>query len=86
MAVATNGTESMTNGHGRHTNGKGSDEADAVTIPAWEDLPIRKDGPPYNAWGLYGPDDELGRLNLITPAVVRRGLASAEHGIVINLK
>ncbi|KAL1842358.1 hypothetical protein VTK73DRAFT_3146 [Phialemonium thermophilum] len=54
-------------------------------FPAFEDLPLRKDGPPYNAWGLYGARDELGRLNLITPEAVKRGLQAAEHGIVINL-
>lgn len=57
-----------------------------TTLPKFEDLPLRKDGPPYNAWGLYGDDDELGRLNLITPEAVRRGIKAAEHGIVINLK
>ncbi|CAK7202216.1 hypothetical protein SEUCBS139899_004938 [Sporothrix eucalyptigena] len=55
------------------------------TLPKFEDLPLRKDGPPYNAWGLYGDDDELGRLNLITPEAVQRGLKAAQHGIVINL-
>ncbi|KAL1892468.1 hypothetical protein Sste5346_006978 [Sporothrix stenoceras] len=55
------------------------------TLPKFEDLPLRKDGPPYNAWGLYGDDDELGRLNLITPEAVQRGIKAAEHGIVINL-
>ncbi|CAK7212699.1 hypothetical protein SBRCBS47491_001555 [Sporothrix bragantina] len=54
-------------------------------LPKFEDLPLRKDGPPYNAWGLYGEDDELGRLNLITPETVQRGIRAAEHGIVINL-
>ncbi|KAH8653884.1 hypothetical protein BX600DRAFT_440936 [Xylariales sp. PMI_506] len=57
----------------------------SASYPTFEDLPLQKDGPPYNAWGLYGPDDELGRLNLITPEAVRRGLAAAEHGIVVNL-
>jgi hypothetical protein len=28
-------------------------------------LPFDPDGPLYNTWGLYGLDDELGRLNLI---------------------
>jgi hypothetical protein len=46
----------------------------------------QRNGPPLNAWGLYGPDDELGRLNLITPDSVRRGRDSIQHGIRINLK
>jgi hypothetical protein len=35
-------------------------------IPAYEDLPLRKGDPPYSAWGLYGPSDQLGMLNRLT--------------------
>ncbi|KAK6085131.1 major facilitator superfamily transporter [Seiridium cupressi] len=38
--------------------------------PPFSTLPLKPDGPPGNAWGLYGPDDALGALNLLTPAVV----------------
>jgi len=31
-------------------------------------------------WGDFGDDDELGRLNLITPEVVRKGVAEAREG------
>ena len=37
------------------------------TKPSFDDLPLRKDGPHGNAWGLFGPDDECGMLNLLTP-------------------
>ncbi|WWC64903.1 uncharacterized protein I303_107517 [Kwoniella dejecticola CBS 10117] len=50
----------------------------------FDDLKNRQ-GPPYNAWGLYGPDDELGRLNLITEQAVKRGRDSIQHGICVNL-
>lgn len=53
---------------------------------SFDDLPLQRPGPPLNAWGQFGPDDELGRLNLITPEVVKRGLAAVKHGQVINLK
>jgi kynurenine formamidase len=36
-------------------------------------------------WGRWGVDDELGTLNLITPAVVRRGLAAARTGRAFSL-
>ena len=36
------------------------------TLPSFDELPLDKSGPPGNAWGLWGPDDELGRLNLLT--------------------
>lgn len=52
----------------------------------FNDLPLQKPGPPLNAWGLYGPNDELGRLNLITPDVLKKGLQEAKHGLVVNLK
>jgi hypothetical protein len=45
----------------------------------------KRDGPPLQAWGLYG-DNELGRLNLITPEAVKRGRDAVQHGIPINLK
>jgi hypothetical protein len=53
---------------------------------SFDDLPLERPGPPLNAWGLYGKDDELGRLNLITPEVVKRGLQEVKHGIIVNLK
>lgn len=59
--------------------------ADTMEIK-FDDLPLQRPGPPLNAWGLYGKDDELGRLNLITPEVVKRGLEEVKHGIAINLK
>lgn len=30
--------------------------------PRFEDLPLRKGDPPYSAWGIWGPNDELGTL------------------------
>lgn len=57
-----------------------------MTSPAFADLPLKRDGPPFNAWGLYGPNDELGRLNLITPDSIQRGAKAVKHGICVNLK
>ena len=37
--------------------------------------------PEGSNWGEFGDDDELGRLNLITPAAVRRGAAEIHRGI-----
>jgi len=55
-------------------------------LPPFSALPVQKPGPPLNAWGLYGPGDELGRLNLITPETVKRGKDAIVHGIAVNLK
>ncbi|ORX36946.1 hypothetical protein BD324DRAFT_651419 [Kockovaella imperatae] len=56
-----------------------------ATLPPFSDLPIQRPGPPLNAWGLYGQDDELGRLNLITPEARLKGAKAVKHGIAINL-
>ena len=36
--------------------------------------------PEGSTWGDYGPDDELGRLNLLTPAKVLEGIAEVREG------
>lgn len=41
---------------------------DNMELPPFTALPLRKDGPRGNAWGLFGDSDELGMLNLLTPA------------------
>lgn len=40
-----------------------------------------KQRPEGSNWGDFGPDDQLGRLNLITREKVRQGLAEAKEGI-----
>ncbi|KAG9600511.1 hypothetical protein KCU77_g3280, partial [Aureobasidium melanogenum] len=44
--------------------------------PPFSSLPLRPGDPPYSAWTLYGPKDELGTLNLLTP---ERVLAAAKE-------
>jgi len=54
-------------------------------LPSYAELLARRDAPAGTAWGLFGPDDELGTLNLLTPA---RALAAArlvERGEVFSL-
>ncbi|KAL5338068.1 hypothetical protein BJX70DRAFT_398978 [Aspergillus crustosus] len=54
--------------------------------PSFENLTLDPTGPPGNAWGLFGPKNELGMLNLLTPELVRK-TASEEirEGIRISL-
>jgi hypothetical protein len=54
-------------------------------LPRFEDLPLDKSGPPGNAWGLYGPDDELGRLNLLTPETTAAAALEIKEGLRIRL-
>jgi len=43
--------------------------------PDLASLPIDKNGPRGNAWGLWGPDDQLGTLNHLTDERVRAAAA-----------
>jgi len=35
-------------------------------------------------WGRWGPDDELGTLNLVTPQVIRRAAATVTEGLTVS--
>jgi kynurenine formamidase len=41
--------------------------------------------PPGSTWGDWGEDDELGRINLLTPRKVLEGVREVEHGIAFSL-
>jgi len=41
--------------------------------------------PPGSTWGDWGEDDELGRINLLTPAKVLEGVREVEHGLSFSL-
>lgn len=40
--------------------------------PSFDSLTLDPKGPPGNAWGLFGPNNDLGMLNLLTPETVRQ--------------
>jgi len=42
--------------------------------------PRWKRRPPGSTWGDWGPDDQLGRLNLLTPEKVLKGIAEVKEG------
>ncbi|BCW91135.1 hypothetical protein sos41_43140 [Alphaproteobacteria bacterium SO-S41] len=44
-----------------------------------------KNRPEGSNWGEFGDDDEIGRLNLITPQAVRRGVAEVQDGLAFCL-
>jgi hypothetical protein len=52
----------------------------------FEQLPLNEGDPPYSAWGLFGEDDELGRINLITPEVTKRASKEIKTGEAVSLK
>jgi len=47
--------------------------------------PRWKRRPEGATWGDYGPDDELGRLNLLTPEKVKQGIAEVREGLTFCL-
>jgi hypothetical protein len=38
-----------------------------IPFPKFSELPLNLTHPPHSAWGLWGPNDELGTLNHLTP-------------------
>jgi len=54
-------------------------------LPAYHDLPIAPDKPPGSAWGVFGDEDEVGTINLLTPERVREALATPRRGAVFSL-
>jgi kynurenine formamidase len=57
----------------------------ADTLPVFDALPVLPETGLRHAWGQFGEDDELGTLNLLTPDVVKAGLACAVSGERIGL-
>jgi kynurenine formamidase len=53
--------------------------------PAYATLPVAAPIAGRHAWGVFGDDDELGRVNLLDAAAVRRGAAEVREGRVVNL-
>jgi len=53
--------------------------------PSFDELPLRKGDPPFSAWGLYGKDDQLGTLNLLTNEVVAAAETEIREGVRIGL-
>ncbi|HSB25935.1 MAG TPA: cyclase family protein, partial [Burkholderiaceae bacterium] len=43
--------------------------------PRWRQRPAG------STWGDFGPDDQLGRLNLLTPEKVKQGIAEVHDGL-----
>lgn len=58
----------------------------AVPHVTFDELPLNEGDPPYSAWGLFGKDDELGRINIITPEVTKRASSEVMTGEAIGLK
>lgn len=54
-------------------------------LPSYAELPVAAGAPPHSAWGLWGPEDRLGCLNLLGPDQVRRAATTVRSGESIGL-
>ena len=54
-------------------------------IPGYDDLPVRAGAPAGAAWGVFGDDDEVGTINLLTPERVIAAAASIRSGKVFAM-
>ena len=54
-------------------------------LPRHHELPIRPDAPAGAAWGVFGDDDQLGTINLMTPEVVVEAAGAIRGGRVFAL-
>src|SRR5262245_58002994 len=46
---------------------------------------VRQTVEKYRNWGRWGPDDELGTLNFVTPEVIRRSAQMVRRGVTFSL-
>jgi kynurenine formamidase len=51
-------------------------------LPSYAELAARTDAPAGTSWGLFGPHDQLGTLNFLTPERVRASARLVEQGEV----
>jgi kynurenine formamidase len=56
-----------------------------MDLPRYDELPIRPGLPAGSSWGLWGDDDEVGTINLLTPERIQRALALPSRGAVFPL-
>ena len=56
-----------------------------MRLPSFDELPIRPEYPPHSAWGVFGEDDQIGTLNLLTPDRVAAAARLVQKGQVFAL-
>jgi hypothetical protein len=54
-------------------------------LPSFDELPVAEGKPAGSSWGMWGDDDVLGCLNLLTPERVQRGAGCVRKGAVFPL-
>src|SRR2546428_7880310 len=56
-----------------------------TTLPSYDQLPVKDGAPEGSAWGLFGDNDQLGCLNLLTPERVLAAARLVRKGAVFSL-
>ena len=59
--------------------------ASADGLPSYAELSARTDAPRGTNWGLFGPDDQLGTINFLTPARVTAAAQCVRKGVSFGL-
>jgi kynurenine formamidase len=54
-------------------------------LPSYRELPLDETKPPGSAWGVFGEDDQVGTLNLLTPERVAHAATLVRKGSVFSL-
>ncbi len=54
-------------------------------LPSFDELPVNPDAPPHSAWGVFGADDQIGTINLLTPERIATAANLVKHGQVFAL-
>ncbi len=70
---------------GRATRALRSAMSHSPKIPSYDELPVRAGAPAGAAWGVFGDDDEVGTINLLTPDRVVAATSSIRTGKVFAL-
>ncbi|HEY0247205.1 MAG TPA: cyclase family protein [Gryllotalpicola sp.] len=66
------------------TTARAVEDGSARALPGFRELP-REPGGARQAWGLFGPDDSAGLMNLISPEGTREAARLVERGAVFPL-
>ncbi len=53
--------------------------------PSYDELRRRTDAPAGSAWGVHGPDDDIGTINFLTPQALVSAAHAVQRGRIFNL-
>jgi hypothetical protein len=56
-----------------------------VQLPCFDELPIKPEYPAHCAWGVFGEDDQIGTLNLLSPERVAAAARLVQKGDVFAM-